>query len=309
MKLVTYTTDKKNYRLAVAVDETKIIDPQQAYEEKLSETSPHRASELARTLLPEDPTLFLENGEFSLRAADEAVKYALESGTGTGVYKRAEVHIGPPILNPKKIICVGLNYADHIKEMNRELPTHPVVFAKFSNTLMGPNEPFPLRTSLTEKLDYEGELAFVIGKRAYRVSEEEALDYVAGYTVANDITARDMQKRTVQWLQGKTLDKSLPLGPWLVTLDEIKNSQALSIKTSVNGVVRQSSNTANLVFNVNRLVAFLSDFITLEPGDIIITGTPGGVGEAQGLFLQDGDVVKVEIEGIGTIETKIIKED
>lgn len=309
MKIVTYSTDKKNYRLGVAIDATTIVDPQLAYEEKLAKATPSRSRQIAEVLLPHDPTAFLENGEVSRKAAEEAIEYARTAGTGTGIFSKHEVHIGPPVLHPKKIICVGLNYADHINEMKRDLPTHPVVFAKFENTLMGPEDSFPLRTSLTSKLDYEGELAFVIGKTAYRVPEEEALDYVAGYTVANDITARDMQKRTVQWLQGKTLNKSLPLGPWLVTADELKDPHSLSIQTTVNGEIRQKSNTSNLVFNVNRLVAFLSNIVTLEPGDIIVSGTPGGVGEAQGLFLQVGDVVSVEIEGIGQIVTKIVLED
>lgn len=191
--------------------------------------------------------------------------------------------------------------------MKRDLPVHPVIFAKFATAITGPNDIFPLNSNLTKKLDYEAELAFVIGKEGKDIPYEDALDYVFGYTVANDITARDMQKRTLQWLQGKTLDKSLPLGPVLVTKDEIPNPHCLDISLTVNDEVRQKSNTEQLLFNVNHLVEFLSGIVTLEPGDIVLTGTPGGVGEAQNKFLQDGDKVKVEVSGIGAIETTIVE--
>jgi acylpyruvate hydrolase len=190
--------------------------------------------------------------------------------------------------------------------MGRELPTEPVIFAKFSNTLISPQDDIPF-FPISDQLDYEAEFAFVIGKQARNVSREDALDYVAGYTIANDVTYRDIQRRTLQWLQGKTVEGSLPIGPWIVTTDELKDPSGLGVRLTVNGEERQKTNTANFVFDVQYLVEFLSNLMTLEPGDIILTGTPGGVGVARNpqVFLKAGDVVKVEIDKIGVLENKV----
>jgi acylpyruvate hydrolase len=306
MKLLTYSMNEKPLRLGVLVDENTIVDPQEAYIELLKNRGQERAIEIASALLPHNPTEFIANGDLALQTANEAVIYALENSQKTSaIYQKDNVKIGPPVLKPNKIICVGLNYKNHILEMKRDFPAHPVIFAKFATAIAGPNDVFPLNSNLTQKLDYEAELAFVIGKTGKDIKSVDALEYVYGYTVANDITARDMQKRTIQWLQGKTLDKSLPLGPVLVTKDEIPNPHCLDISLTVNGELRQQSNTEQLLFNVNHLIEFLSGIFTLEPGDIVCTGTPGGVGEAQNKFLQDGDHVRVEISGIGAIETTI----
>ncbi|OLS42197.1 fumarylacetoacetate hydrolase family protein [Bacillus sp. MRMR6] len=308
MKLLTYSTNDTPFRLGVLVDENTIVDPNRAYEELLKNRGQERAEEIASALVPCDPTEFIANGELALQKANEAINDALgKEQQSSAVYKKENIQIGAPILKPNKIICVGLNYKNHILEMKRDFPVHPVIFAKFATAIAGPNDVFPLNSSLTKKLDYEAEMAFVIGKKGKDISYDDALDYVYGYTVANDITARDMQKRTIQWLQGKTLDKSLPLGPVLVTKDEIPNPHTLDISLTVNGEVRQNSNTEQLLFNVNHLIEFLSGIVTLEPGDIVCTGTPGGVGEAQNKFLTDGDKVKVEISGIGAIETTIME--
>ncbi|WP_462409519.1 fumarylacetoacetate hydrolase family protein [Neobacillus sp. Marseille-QA0830] len=308
MKLLTYSTNGQPLRVGVLADENTIVDPQQAYIQLLKENGQERAFEIASALLPDNPNEFIASGPLAIQTAKEAISFALGNiNLSKAIYKKEQVHIGPPVLKPNKIICVGLNYKNHILEMKRDFPEHPVIFAKFATAVAGPNDSFPLHSKLTKKLDYEGELAFVIGKTGKDISYEDALDYVYGYTVANDITARDMQKRTLQWLQGKTLDKSLPLGPVLVTKDEIPDPHALDISLTVNGEVRQSSNTEQLLFNVQYLVEFLSGILTLEPGDVICTGTPGGVGEAQNKFLQQGDIVKVEISGIGAIETKIME--
>ena len=174
--------------------------------------------------------------------------------------------------------------------------------------MIGPQEDIPFYP-VSEQLDYEAEFAFIIGKRARNVSREEALDYVAGYTIANDVTYRDIQRRTLQWLQGKTVEGSLPYGPWLVTKDELKDPSAsgLDVRLTVNGEERQKTNTANFVFDVQHLVEFLSNLMTLEPGDLILTGTPGGVGVARNpqVFLKDGDIVRVEIDEIGALENKV----
>lgn len=311
MKLLTYSANGNPLRLGIVLDDYSIFDPQQAYAEKLQfkGVGQDRAQRIANALLPEEPIAFLENGDVALQAAKEALQYALENSESQAIYRKSDVRVGAPILRPNKIICVGLNYKDHIMEMKRDFPQFPVIFAKFATAIAGPYEEFPLNSNLTQKLDYEAELAFVIGKKGKNITQDESLEYVAGYTVVNDITARDMQKRTIQWLQGKTLDKSLPMGPYLVTKDEIPNPHTLPISLTVNGELRQKSNTEQLLFNVIHLVEFLSAIVTLEPGDIVCTGTPGGVGEAQGRFLKNGDVVRVEIGGIGMIENRIVEGD
>jgi|GEM_PF-1240493 len=219
MKLLTYSVNNNPLRLGILFNEETILDPQQAYIEKLLSVGQERAEEIAKALLPSDPVSFLANGEIAMSAAKEAIDYASNVQSTASLYLKKEVYIGAPIVRPGKIICVGLNYRDHINEMKREFPAFPVIFAKFSNAIIGPEDPIPLNEHLTKKLDYEGEMAFVIGKKAKNISQKDAMDYVAGYSVVNDITARDMQKRTIQWLQGKTLDASLPMGPYLVTKD------------------------------------------------------------------------------------------
>ena len=252
----------------------------------------------------------LEGGNESLSLVQEIVDFAFNHPNEFKhklVHAFNDVKLEAPVQNPGKIICVGHNYREHILEMGRELPEQPVIFAKFANTVIGPQDDIPFYP-ISEQLDYEAEFAFVIGKRARNVSREEALDYVAGYTIANDVTYRDIQRRTLQWLQGKTVEGSLPMGPWLVTTDELKSDPSgLGVRLTVNGEERQKTNTANFVFDVQYLVEFLSNLMTLEPGDIILTGTPGGVGVARNpqVFLKDGDIVKVEIDKIGALENKV----
>ncbi|WP_369403454.1 fumarylacetoacetate hydrolase family protein [Gracilibacillus boraciitolerans] len=183
----------------------------------------------------------------------------------------------------------------------------PVLFSKFNNALIGPEDEI-YKSDATEKLDYEVELAVVIGAKASKVKKEDALDYIAGYTIGNDISARDLQKRTPQWLQGKSLDHTTPIGPWIVTTSEINDPGNLSIKSYVNGEPRQSSNTKQLIFDVQYLIEFISNLMTLDPGDIILTGTPGGVGMAMNppKFLEADDLVTLEIDKIGKLENKVI---
>jgi acylpyruvate hydrolase len=280
-----------------------VVDLNKAYVQLLKAKGYPRAEQLAAALVPSNTIELIEGGEKSFEEAYKAVDFALANGI---VINRSDVKIEAPILKPNKIICVGHNYREHILEMKRELPEYPVIFAKFNNTIIGPEDDIPL-PPITEQLDYEAEFAFVIGKRARNVSQADALDYVAGYTIVNDVTARDLQRRTLQWLQGKTLDGSAPMGPWLVTKDEIPDPHSLEIVLTVNGEERQRSNTKNLVFNVHYLVEFLSHIMTLEPGDVVCTGTPGGVGVARNpqVFLQDGDVVRIEVEKIGVLENRI----
>jgi acylpyruvate hydrolase len=206
---------------------------------------------------------------------------------------------------PGKIVCVGLNYAAHIEETKREQSDYPVLFTKFATTLTGPFDPIPLPPE-SAAIDYEGELVVVIGERARRVPRERARDHVAGYSIANDVSMRDYQYKTHQWLQGKAWDASTPVGPDLVTLDEA--ADPLSLRTFVNGEKVQDASTELLIFDVATLVSVISQFATLEPGDLILTGTPGGVGyrrEPQ-LLLSDGDVVAVEVDGVGRIENRCV---
>jgi acylpyruvate hydrolase len=205
-----------------------------------------------------------------------------------------------PVTAPGAIVCVGLNYRTHILEMGRELPEHPTLFSKLPRALTDPYADVPMPEA-TQKLDFEGELAVVIGRGGRGISSQDAWDHVAGVTVLNDVTARDLQRRTLQWFAGKTLQSSTPMGPWLVTPDEFGDVADHELRVTVNGEVRQRSDLGELVFDVPTLIADLSRIVELEPGDVIATGTPGGVGVADGRFLADGDVVEVSIDGIGTI--------
>ncbi|AZO07853.1 FAA hydrolase family protein [Mesorhizobium sp. M3A.F.Ca.ET.080.04.2.1] len=210
--------------------------------------------------------------------------------------------LGPPVTDPAKVLCIGLNYNDHVAETGRALPTHPDIFAKFASTLIGPFEEIRC-SNITQNLDFEGELAIVIGRECRGVSAQDALDFVAGVMVLNDVTARDLQYRGTQWLAGKAVDASTPCGPAIVTLDEVGDVQNLDIKTRVNGVEVQSSNTRYMIFPVRDLVSYISFFLTLSPGDIITTGTPQGIGAKRQppLWLKPGDTVEVELQKVGLL--------
>ncbi len=216
------------------------------------------------------------------------------------------VRLLAPLTNPPKIVAIGLNYMDHCREQNVPVPDRPLVFAKFSSSIIGPGDDIVWDPALTQQVDYEAELGVVIGRRARRVSVERALDHVFGYTIVNDISARDVQFPDKQWVRGKSLDTFCPLGPFIVTADEIPDPQALAIKCRVNGRYLQDSSTSEMIFGVRELIARLSYSFTFEPGDLISTGTPNGVGAFRRppVFLQDGDAVIVEIEGIGQLENR-----
>jgi acylpyruvate hydrolase len=257
----------------------------------------------ANPQLPTDMLAFLAGGADTKALAEKAVASALPSA----VVARSAVTLQAPLPRPGKILCIGLNYRDHAAESNQPIPDHPTVFAKYNNTVVGPGAAIVL-PSVTEKVDYEAEFAFVIGRTARNVAAADALDYVAGYLPFNDVSARDYQMRTSQWTVGKTFDTFGPMGPALVTSDEIPNPHDLDISLTINGEVLQSSNTSNLIFSVNELIADLTSFMTLEPGDLISTGTPSGVGSARKpqRWLRAGDVVALTIEGLGTLENPVI---
>ena len=221
-----------------------------------------------------------------------------------------DVRLRPVIPSPGKIICVGLNYLAHVTESGRTVPEYPALFPKFATSLVGPFDPIR-RPVESEQLDYEAELAFVIGRPARRVAPEEALDVVAGFTVANDVTVRDYQYRSHQWMQGKAWDATTPLGPTLVTPDEVGgDARGLRISLTLNGRVMQDSTTDLMIHDVATLVSIISTFTTLMPGDVVLTGTPAGVGirREPAVFLQPGDVVTVEVEHIGHITNEVVSE-
>lgn len=218
----------------------------------------------------------------------------------------SEVRIVRPFL-PANVLCVGLNYREHARESNLPLPQQPVLFAKWTSSVTGPGDPIVL-PSTTREVDYEAELAVVIGERCSKIRSEQALNYVAGYTCMNDVSARDFQRSDGQWVRAKSQDTFGPFGPYLVTSDEIADPQNLRIRCSINGRILQDSTTADMVFSVRELIAYISQGITLIPGDLITTGTPQGVGVARKpqIFLRNGDNVVVEIDRIGSLQNPVI---
>jgi acylpyruvate hydrolase len=212
----------------------------------------------------------------------------------------AEADFAPVVTQPGKIICVGLNYRAHILETGRELPEYPTLFAKFADTLLGPRDELVL-PSVSDRVDWEVELGVIIGSPVYRATPAEALAAVAGYTVINDVSMRDWQRRTLQWLQGKMFEHSTPAGPYLVTPDEVGHAADLEVRCEVDGAVMQQSRTSDLLFRPAEIISYASQAITLKPGDLIATGTPGGVGNARKppVYLQPGQVLRTWIEGLG----------
>lgn len=240
----------------------------------------------------------------ALKTDPNAVAAAAARGI---LVKRKDAYWFAPVPRPGKLICIGLNYRDHAGESNMAIPERPVVFSKFSTSVIAAGEPVVLPGSSTQ-VDYEAELAVVIGRRARHVSAERALDYVLGYTCFNDVSARDFQFADGQWQRGKSCDTFAPMGPSIMTTDVVPNPHALSIKLVLNGQTMQDSNTDQFIFNIPELIEFLSQTITLEPGDVIATGTPPGVGFARKppVFLQPGDKMEVVIDRVGRLGNPVV---
>jgi len=257
---------------------------------------------LAGAQLPADMLSLLEAGPDAMLA----VRDAAEHGTRLDL---SDVHLEAPIARPPKFLAVGLNYADHVAESGADAPVHPMIFNKQSTCVVGPTDSVHLPRA-SHVLDYEGELGFVIGRRCRHVSRDDAREVIAGYLVVNDVTVRDWQLRVPTWTIGKSFDTHGPIGPWIVTADEVPDPHQLALRTWVNGELRQESNTKQLIFDCFTLVEHLSTAFTLEPGDIVATGTPSGVGIAEKppRLLKSGDVVRIQIEGIGEIENAVIDE-
>ncbi|UZJ79507.1 fumarylacetoacetate hydrolase family protein [Fictibacillus sp. KU28468] len=244
-------------------------------------------------------------GEKGKEALQRLADTELASREGV-FYPEDSLTLGPCVVSPQKIICVGLNYKKHAEESNMALPETPILFSKFSNALAGHLQEVKI-PERSLQVDYEVELGLVIGKTASKVEVDEAINYVYGYCTANDLSARDLQFKTGQWLLGKTCDGFSPTGPYLVSSDEIEDPNQLGLKTVLNGTVRQDSNTADMVFSCEEIISYVSQHMTLYPGDLILTGTPEGVimGEPEGerFWLKDGDEVTVEVEGLGKLTT------
>jgi 2-keto-4-pentenoate hydratase/2-oxohepta-3-ene-1,7-dioic acid hydratase in catechol pathway len=259
--------------------------------------------------LPQTVEAAIAGGESARSAlADLVARAEGEDATGSPWLKdEASLTLGPSVPHPGKIVCVGLNYRKHAEETGAAIPTSPVLFSKFQNTVAAAGEDVPLTAAATQ-YDYEVELAVVMGDTAKNLSVADALNAVFGYATANDLSARDLQNRTSQWILGKTMDKFMPIGPYLVTADEVGDPQKLAIRTWLNGELRQNSNTDDMIFPVAELIAYISRHFTLEPGDVIITGTPEGVilGMAEKRWMVPGDVVEVEVEGLGKLGNRMV---
>lgn len=289
MKIVTFKKEKtaEKYRVGAFVSENEIVD--------LTSLVSNESLPAAEILNCFD----LENGFF------EKATTAIENNNLPKL-NRAEIEICAPVPLPGKIICIGLNYRDHARESGAEIPKSPVMFSKFSSCAIGADEAIILPKK-SEQVDYEAELAFVIGRRAKNVSGENAMDYVFGYTNFNDVSARDFQFADGQWVRGKSCDTFAPMGEFVATKDEIEDPNNLRIQFRLNGETLQNSNTGELIFKISEIIEFLSASITLEPGDVVATGTPPGVGFARKppIFLKDGDIAEVEIEGLGILRNSV----
>ena len=289
MKIVTFHgSNSSSYRVGALISDTEIGDlTSLASKESLS----------AYDVLD----CFDLDGGFYKKA-----RAALDSGDFPAVVKRSDVKLSSPVPRPGKIICIGLNYRDHAAESGMDIPKSPITFSKYSACAVGPNEPILIPEGCTQ-LDYEAELAFIVGRRARNVSRDTALDYVFGYANFNDVSARDFQFADGQWQRGKACETFAPMGEFVATVDEIADPQDLSIKLRLNGETMQDSNTCQMIFGVAELIEFLSRHITLEPGDVVATGTPPGVGFARKppVYMKDGDRVEVEIAGLGILSNPV----
>jgi acylpyruvate hydrolase len=269
-----------------------------------SDNGPRAAIQIGEDLVPAsvlDAPAVTVRGLLEALDADGLRELATRAEQASERIALAGLTLHAPITDPQKIVCLGLNYRDHAEETKQDIPTAPMWFAKFANSLTGSGQDIVLPAAHAEYVDYEAELALVIGRPCRNVKEQDALSYIAGAMPFNDVSARDLQLQNPLWTSGKAIDTFAPCGPALVTLEEIDDLRALRLSTKVNGELLQQGTSANLIFGPAEVVAWLSRTITLLPGDIIATGTPAGVGAAQGRFLRDGDIVEVEIDGLGKL--------
>jgi 2-keto-4-pentenoate hydratase/2-oxohepta-3-ene-1,7-dioic acid hydratase in catechol pathway len=264
-------------------------------------------ADIPETLRPFTIEELMDLGEEGMRTVEQLMLNSTKTEKGKATLKIGDATFLAPVSSPPKIICLGLNYRDHAEEAGADIPDEPIIFMKPRTAIVGPDEPI-IRPNFVKELDYEAELAIVIGKKGKNISVSEAEKYVFGYTAFNDISAREIQFRDRQWTRGKSFDTFAPIGPCITTADQIGNPSNLNIRTRVNGELRQDSSTKNMVFNVYEVIHHISRVMTLEPCDIIATGTPAGVAvfmKPTPKFLSPGDLVEVEIENIGTLRNKV----
>lgn len=298
MKLVNYWDDNGELKLGV-VHNDRLLDV-----DRLT-----AGAAAARSVRSTDDLIAL--GAAGLAPLAQRIEEALRDESKVQAFARDldKASLAPCVVKPGKILCVGLNYKKHAEETNSPIPAFPILFNKFANALTAHDTPVRV-PNVTSKMDYEAELAIVIGKTAFNVNEDEALDYVFGYCAANDFSARDLQLRTSQWLLGKSLDGFCPLGPRLVTADEVGDPNRLEIQSFVNGELRQNSNTSDMIFDCKTIVSYVSRHMTLQPGDVILTGTPEGVvmgyPEDRQVYLKAGDTVEIRIEKLGELRNVLI---
>ena len=296
MRLVTYTYQGAT-RTGALLDDAHLVDVERA----------------SGGAAPADMLALLRAGDEAMaavRTALEAAASAARAGASASnlIFALADVTLEAPVQRPGKVLAIGLNYRDHATEGGQEIPKRPVVFAKMPGCIIGPGQPVH-RPAVSASVDWEGELCFVIGRRARHVTAADAPRYVAGYMNGNDVSVRDWQFHSPTWMMGKGFDTHGPIGPWLVTSDEV-DAGNLDVRTYVNDVLKQDSNTKHLIFDIGAIIEYITTAFTLEPGDIVFTGTPAGVGVARKPpeFLKAGDVVRVEISGLGVLENPVIEE-
>ncbi len=297
MKLVRYSVNGQSPRVGVLQGD-RIGDIQASLAASLVGRGVTRAQEIAAALAPQSMRALLEGGAATLDAMASLTEWVS--------VPTASARLHAPINDPGKFICIGLNYSDHAAEAGVPVPKEPPIFAKFANAIVDPGEPI-LRPRGSSQLDWEVELGVVIGRAARHVSRERALDHVYGYTIINDVSARDFQMTTSQWMAGKIFETAAPLGPYIADTSEVPDPHVLSLKTWVNGKQVQNGNTKAFIFDVRYVISFLSNLMTLSPGDIIATGTPPGVGLGMKppVWLQPGDVCRMEITGLGSLENPV----
>jgi acylpyruvate hydrolase len=307
MKIVRFSHNGQAPRLGCLVGDDRVMDLEASCRAYLERRGVVRAAAIAAALFPHDSTRgFLEGG-----VATQETLAAMTEGAKSGSFAPVTTPLAPvrlhaPIADPGKFICIGLNYKDHAAETGNPAPKEPPIFPKWNNAILDPGEPI-LRPRGEKRLDWEVELGVVIGRTARYVSREQALDYVHGYTIINDASARDFQFLTTQWSAGKIPDTLAPVGPYIADRAEIPDPHVLDLKTWVNGTLMQNGSTRNFIFDVRYLVSYLSGLMTLCPGDLIATGTPAGVGFSRKppVGLQPGDKVRLEITGLGTLENPV----
>jgi acylpyruvate hydrolase len=311
MKLITYS--RMGQPALGALSDDRVVDLHRAYAMVVRRAGDADELAVADLRVPGDLLGLLRGGDASLAAARRALAFAREqwlANAGEGLCcPLADVEFQAPVQRPGKVVCVGLNYRSHLAEIGESVPLYPILFHKAATSLIGHRQSIVL-PRVSRQVDYEGELGVVIGRRAKYVPEHDALSYVAGYTCANDVSAHDLEFRTSQWTSGKMLDTFCPLGPVLLTRDQVPDPGALRLKTILNGRTVQETCTSDMVFTVPFLISYISSLATLEPGDLILTGTPAGIGANRKpqVFLQPGDQVSVQIDGIGTLTNFVIAE-